>query len=245
MTSLEGRSCVVTGASSGIGRAVTVALARAGAHVWAVARSRERLELLAREAEGPGSIDPHAADLERDDDLESVAREILAGRDRLDALVHSAGAIGLGSFESVSTSELDRQYAVNLRAPFALTKVLLPALKRAQGQVVFVNSSAALRASASNAVYAATKAGLKALADGLRDEVNGDGVRVVSVFVGRAATPMQEAVHAFEGRAYRPELLLRPEDVADTILAALSLPQSGEVTDVSVRSMSKLAEPPR
>jgi NADP-dependent 3-hydroxy acid dehydrogenase YdfG len=111
--------------------------------------------------------------------------------------------------------------------------------------VVFVNSSAAFRASASNALYAATKAGLKALADGLRDEVNRDGVRVVSVYVGRVATPMQAAVHEFEGRRYRPELLLRPEDVAETVLTTLALPASGEVTDVSIRSMTKPSEPPR
>jgi NAD(P)-dependent dehydrogenase (short-subunit alcohol dehydrogenase family) len=139
--SLEGRVCVVTGASSGIGRAVAIALVRAGAHVWAVGRSRDRLDALALEADGPGSAEPLVLDLELDGELADAAVAIMARADAIDALVHSAGAIRLGSLESLSASDLDHQYVVNLRAPFVLTKLLLPALRRARGQVVFVNSS--------------------------------------------------------------------------------------------------------
>jgi NADP-dependent 3-hydroxy acid dehydrogenase YdfG len=116
---------------------------------------------------------------------------------------------------------------------------LLPALKRARGQIVFVNSSAALRASADNVLYASTKAALKALADGLREEVNRDGVRVVTIYAGRTATPMQASVHEFEGRTYEPELLMQPEDLAHLVLAALTLPATAEVTDLSVRPTAK------
>ena len=97
-----------------------------------------------------------------------------------------------------------------------------------------------LVASAPNVLYAATKHGLKAIADGLRDEVNADGVRVISVYPGRTATAMQQFVHDCEGREYRPELLMRAEEVGEVVLSALSLPRSGEVTDVSVRPMAKL-----
>jgi NADP-dependent 3-hydroxy acid dehydrogenase YdfG len=106
--------------------------------------------------------------------------------------------------------------------------------------VVFINSSAGLRASANNALYAATKHGLKAVADGLREEVNRDRVRVITVYAGRTDTPMQVSIHEHEARQYRPELLLRPEDVVDVVLAALSVPPSGEVTDVNVRPIAKL-----
>jgi NADP-dependent 3-hydroxy acid dehydrogenase YdfG len=242
--SLDGRACLVTGASSGIGRAVALALAREGARVWAVGRNEERLRALAAETREGAEIVPVVADVESDRELEAAASTVLAASDGLDVLVHSAGAIYLGTFGSASPADLDRQYRVNLRAPFLLTQALLPALRRARGQVVFVNSSAALRASAGNVWYAATKAGLKALADGLRDEVNRDGVRVVTLYVGRTATPMQESVHEHEGRPYRSEFLLRPEDVAEVVLAALSLPASGEVTDVNVRPMSKLPDLP-
>jgi NADP-dependent 3-hydroxy acid dehydrogenase YdfG len=103
-----------------------------------------------------------------------------------------------------------------------------------------MNSSAGLSARAGVAQYAATKHALKAIADSLREEINDDGVRVLSVFLGRTATPMQAAVHEMEGREYYPELLLQPEDVASVIINALSLPRSAEVTDIIVRPLAKL-----
>jgi short-subunit dehydrogenase len=238
---LDGSVCVVTGASSGIGRSLAVALARRGASVWAIGRSSRRLDDLAAEVgEVDGRVRPLLADLERDGEVEAAARAILAGGERVDVLVHSAAVIVPGPFEVAATAEFDRQYRVNLRAPFVLTQLLLPALRRARGQVVFVNSSAGLTAAANNAQYAATKHGLKALADSLRQEVNPDGVRVLTVYPGRTATPMQELIHESEGRSYRPEFLLRPEDVVDVVLSALALPRTGEVTEVSVRPISKL-----
>jgi NADP-dependent 3-hydroxy acid dehydrogenase YdfG len=241
MTRPNERICVVTGASSGIGEALTVALARTGARVWAIGRRRERLDALVDEVAGStGGVVPLVADLERDEDVASAGEEIVSHADRIDVLVHSAGAITLGAFDSVSAADFDRQYRVNLRAPVVLTQALLPALKRAEGQVVFINSSAGLRASANNVLYAATKHGLKAIADGLREEVNPDRVRVISVYTGRTETPMQVSVHEHEGRQYRPELLLRPQDVVEVVLAALSVPPSGEITDVSVRPIGKL-----
>lgn len=234
-------TCVVTGSTSGIGRSLTLSLAARGATVWALGRSRERLQAVVAETEGlPGTVAPVVADLERNEDLHEAARRILAETEDVDVLVHSAGAIALGSFESVPAADFDSLYRVNLRAPFVLTQDLLPALRRARGQIVFVNSSAGLRASAPNALYAATKHGLKAIADGLRDEVNSDGIRVISVYPGRTATAMQQYVHGQEGRDYRPELLLRAEDVGEVVLGALAVPRSGEVTDISVRPMLKL-----
>jgi NADP-dependent 3-hydroxy acid dehydrogenase YdfG len=241
MTGLEGRMCVVTGATSGIGHRLTLALAREGAVVWAIGRTAERLETLAADVQGlRGEVAPVLADLENDEDLKKASEHILSRTETVDILVHSAGAIVLGSFESISGAAFDRLYRVNLRAPFVLTQGLLAALRRARGQVVFINSSAGLRASADNVLYAATKHGLKAIADGLRDEVNPDRIRVISVYLGRTATPMQRSVHEYEGREYRSELLLGADDVVDVVLAALSLPATGEVTDVSVRPIAKL-----
>jgi NADP-dependent 3-hydroxy acid dehydrogenase YdfG len=230
----------VTGATSGIGRGLTLALAARGAAVWAVSRTLERLEALAFEVEGlRGEVTPLVADLESEEEVHEASRRILDHTGEVDVLIHSAGAIALGSVDSVSPAAFDRLYRINLRAPFALTQDLLPALRRARGQVVFINSSAGLRASADNTLYAATKHGLKAIADGLRDEVNADGIRVITVYPGRTATPMQQSVHEHEGREYRSDLLLRVDDVVDVVLAALSVPPTGEVTDVVVRPIAK------
>ena len=242
--SLARTTCVVTGASSGIGRAIARSLAKAGGTVYTVGRRGDELEALAAGFEGSGALVPMVADLESDAELESLAAKVLEAGDGVDVLVHSAGAITGRGLDDLTISDLDHEYRVNLRAPFELTRRLLPAVRSARGQLVFVNSSAALHAGANNVSYAATKAGLTALADGVRADVNADGVRVLTVYVGRTATPMQEAVHEREGRMYRPELLLRPEDVADVVISALLIPRTGEITDISVRPMHLLPEAP-
>jgi short-subunit dehydrogenase len=112
-------------------------------------------------------------------------------------------------------------------------------LQASQGQIVFMNSQAGLHARAHTGQYAATKYALKALADSLREEVNALGVRVLSVFPGSTASPMQAAVHAMKGMEYHPERLMQPEDTAAVVLQALSVPRSTEVTDIILRPLRK------
>jgi NAD(P)-dependent dehydrogenase (short-subunit alcohol dehydrogenase family) len=134
---------------------------------------------------------------------------------------------------------LDWQYRTNVHAPYLLTQALLPLLRRQQGQVVFINSSVGLIARGQVGPYAATKHALKAIADSFREEVNAEGLRVLSVYLGRTASPMQAKIHAMEGKAYHPEYLLQPSDVAAVVLNALCLPRTAEVTDISIRPMRK------
>jgi NAD(P)-dependent dehydrogenase (short-subunit alcohol dehydrogenase family) len=136
--------------------------------------------------------------------------------------------------------DLDAQYAINVRAPYILTKSLLPFIKSNQGQIVFVNSSAGLSAKRPEVgQYAATKHALKAIADSLREEVNPSGIRVLSIYLGRTATPMQEALYRKEGKDYHPGSLIQPHDVACAVVQALMLPVTVEVTEVSLRPMLK------
>lgn len=241
--SLDGRVCVVTGASSGIGRALALALVEQGAHVCAVGRSRARLDELAGDSTVEAAVEPFVCDLEVDEQVDSLVREILDRTTRVDVLVHSAGAIARGPVEAAVAADLELMYRVNLRAPFVLTQGLLPQLERSSGHVVFVNSSAGVSASAPDAaLYAATKHGLRVFADSLRQEVNARGVRVLSVYPGRTATPMQALVHAHEGRSYEPERLMQPADVVAVVLTTLTLSPTVEVTDVIMRPMAKPKE---
>jgi NADP-dependent 3-hydroxy acid dehydrogenase YdfG len=118
-----------------------------------------------------------------------------------------------------------------------LTQRLLPLLKKPRGQIVFVNSSAGLSARHNTGQFSATQHAFKALADALRDEVNADGVRVASIFPGRTATPRISNLHTKEGREFKPELLLQPEDVASVVTNCLYLPWTAEVTNISIRPM--------
>ncbi len=236
---LSGQSVVVTGASSGIGRAIAVALARHGTQICAVGRSLEGLTETVAAVREFSTATAFQIDLTAEANFESLVRH-LKDTGRLDILIHSAGAIKLGRMEDAAVSDLDLQYATNVRAPYALTKQLLPFLTAARGQVVFINSSAGLTAGrAETGQYAATKHALRALADSLREELNPSGVRVTSLYLGRTATPMQQALFQREGKTYHPELLLQAEDVAATVVHALTLAETAEITDISIRPMRK------
>jgi short-subunit dehydrogenase len=108
-----------------------------------------------------------------------------------------------------------------------------------KGQIVFLNSTAGLRARANASQYAATKHALKAVADSLREEVNPAGVRVLSLFLGRTATPMQASVFAAERREYNPGILMQPEDVAEVVVNALALSRRAEITEITMRPAIK------
>jgi NADP-dependent 3-hydroxy acid dehydrogenase YdfG len=240
MGSLTERVAVVAGASSGIGRAIAVELAAAGARVWLLARRAAALRDVAAEArERGGCAQPYALDLCSDDELAGFAAALRAQGGVLDVLIHSAGIHRLGAIAESPVAELDEQYRVNVRAPYALTQFLLPLLLPRRGQIVFINSSVGLQARAQVGAFAATQHALRALADALRDEVNGHGIRVLSVYPGRTATARQAAIHATEGKPYEPERLLQPADVAAVVLQALAAERTAEVTEIRLRPMQK------
>lgn len=241
MFSLKNRIAVVTGASSGIGKAIALSLANEGARVCLVGRSPEKLYAVAGCAKQfSENISTYKTDLEIDEEINTLAVSLQKAFGGIDILIHSAGMISVGKIDQASMEDFDRQYRINVRAAYLLTRVFLPALKIRCGQIVFINSSAGLTARAGVGQYAATKHALKAIADSLREEVNVNGVRVLSVYPGRTASPMQEAVHATENKVYQPEHLMQPEDVASVVINALSLPRTAEVTDISIRPLKKL-----
>lgn len=220
----------LTGAGAGIGAAVARALAGRGDDLVLLVRSETRAEELRAAFPGSRTV---VADLGRPQEL----AETLAGQvpERLDSIVHVAGFVELGPVAETGADVWRQTLDVNLVAPAELTRICLPALRAARGQVVFVNSGSGLRANPEWSAYAASKHGLRALADSLRAEEAGAGVRVTSVYPGRTATDMQAKVHAQEGKDYDPSEWIAPESVATAVLTALDLPRDAEMTDVTVR----------
>jgi NADP-dependent 3-hydroxy acid dehydrogenase YdfG len=232
-------NALITGASSGIGRAIAIAIASAGGAVCLVGRNLERLDTVAQAARvAARSVSMYQADLGSDRALEELAAYVRDDFKSLDTLIHCAGRHAAGSIEQISVAQFDELYRTNVRAPYALTQAFLPLLKSRKGQVVFINSSQGLRATANTGAYASTKHAMKALADSLRDEVNADGVRVVSIYPGRTATPTIKALYETEGGSYEPNLL-QPDDIAQVVLNALQLPRTAEVTDIQIRPFIK------
>lgn len=222
---------VITGAGSGIGASVARRLHARGDEVVLVARDAGRAKELAEAYPGARTL---VGDLANPDRL-SWAFSHQALPERVDSLLHIAGVVDLGTVGELGLKAWRSQLDVNLLAPVELTRLFLPQLRVSQGHVLFVNSGAGLHAHAEWSAYAASKHGLKALADSLRAEEHANGVRVTSVYPGRTASPMQAKVHQQEGKAYAPGRWIDPESVATTLLMALDLPRDAEVHDLSVR----------
>ena len=225
---------VVTGASSGIGKAIAWALGAEGATLCLLGRNVDGIRIPSPETSS------FTVDLNDESQILNTATQIQKQFGGVDILIHSAGVFVRESAATASPADFDRLYRVNVRAAFVLTQALLSSLRQRRGQIVFINSSAARRVPGGALTqYAATKSALKALADGLREELNPEGVRVLSLFVGRTATPLQAALHVVEGKDYRPERLLQPEDVAATVVYALCLARTAEITEIDIRPMQK------
>jgi NADP-dependent 3-hydroxy acid dehydrogenase YdfG len=237
---LTGQVAVVSGATSDIGQAIALRLAGAGARLCLLGRDLDALEGLAKNVR---SVTDHAAvygvDLTVDRAIIDMGERLRREIGRADILVHSAGAFQMAQHSGAPIDHLDVQYRTNVRGPYLLTQVLLPLLRSAGGQVVFMNSTVGLEARAGVGQYASTQHALRAIADALRAEVNADGVRILTVYLGRTATARQEHIFGLEGRRYAPELLMQPDDVAQMVMAAVGLPRTAEVTEIRMRPLVK------
>jgi short-subunit dehydrogenase len=203
-------TALVTGATSGIGQAITRRLLAAGTKVRATGRSAAALDQLA--SAGCATL---SADLADPASWRQVAG--FAGDD-LDLLVAAAGIGAAGPVSELSTGEITEMLTVNLIAPLALVRETLPALRRGRGRIVLVGSVAGALAVRDEAVYSATKAGLAAFASALRSELSGAGVSVTLSVPGAVATPFfSRRGREYSRRFPRP---LDPDRVAAAVLDA-------------------------
>jgi NADP-dependent 3-hydroxy acid dehydrogenase YdfG len=233
---LKGTIAVVTGATGGIGRAVARQLSAGGAHLILLGRSEARLRVVQDQLPASGA-ETLAADLADPTAIRRGCGAILGQHPAIHVLVHCAGQFLHASPGDTETPQARRLFDVNFWGPLTLTRELLPALRQGQADVVFVNSSAVRRVARDVAIYRAAKAALHAAAESLREELNPLGIRILSVFPGRTATAMQEAAHQAEGRTYRPERLLQPDDIAEVICHAIRAPRTAEITEIHLRPM--------
>ena len=238
--SLRHRTAVVSGATSDIGRAVSMELAAAGARLCLLSRDPAGLELVAKRVrETADEVFFYPVDLTVDASIRAAAARLTGDVGDVDVLVHSAGRFAMGSHDNAPVADLDLQYRTNVRGPYLLTQTLLSSLRARRGHIVFLNSTVGLEARARVGQYASTQHALRAIADALRAEVNRDGVRVLSIYLGRTATARQARIFDLEDRSYAPHLLMQPGDVAEMVLATLCLPSTAEVTEIRMRPLAK------
>ncbi|MBB5956461.1 NADP-dependent 3-hydroxy acid dehydrogenase YdfG [Saccharothrix tamanrassetensis] len=238
---LQGKVALVTGASSGIGEATAVALGRAGASVVVAARRVERLTALEERLAGEGvKVSALALDVTDEAACRAAVERAVEVFGGLDVLVNNAGVMLLGNIEGADTTDWTRMVSTNLLGVMFLTHAALPHLLDRRGAVVQVSSTAGRVVRAGTGVYNATKAGLNAFSESLRQEVTERGVRVVVVEPGVVETELREHITDAAARASIDQRIsglrqLKPEDVADAVLYAVAQPEHVAVNEIMVR----------
>jgi NAD(P)-dependent dehydrogenase (short-subunit alcohol dehydrogenase family) len=234
---LRGRAALVTGASSGLGRATAIALSEAGADVALVARSAEELESAREQTSTTGGRTlAMPLDLAKEDDAIRAVGQTVEAFGRIDVLVNAAGTDAPGPVEELDVEGWDLTLSVNLRAPFLLSKAAFPHMREAGGgTIVNVSSVAGKKGWANASAYCASKFGLTGLTQALADEGREHGIRAVVVYPGAMATNWG-AFSPDERRQNEPNeapatQVLRPERVADFIAWFVASPPEFVLTE--------------
>jgi 3-hydroxy acid dehydrogenase/malonic semialdehyde reductase len=217
---------LVTGGTSGIGRAIALALHRAGHQVMVTGRNPDALADLAAEGLLPVAMDLAVPDL-------SARLELALDGFQPDVLVNNAGMVAPpGNFCDMEEADIHRSIATNLTQALLVTRAIAPGMqKRGRGHIFFTGSIAGHTPYPNMAVYAATKAALGGFAQSLRLDLSPSGVRVTEIVAGRVESPLYKDVLSPETRAamYAGQTAVQPEDVAAMVLAVLALPPHVDV----------------
>lgn len=211
--SMDGKVVWITGGRSGIGKAIAEAFAELNVHVILSSRDADALRAVADTM--PKNVHALPCDVTDAAQVRAAVLRIAQDFGRVDVLINNAGSTVFKSFTDTSLEEFDQLHATNLRGPFLCSKEVLPGmLEQAEGYIVMINSMAALNVFQNSSVYSATKSGLKMLADCLRSEVRGRGIRVISVFPGATNTPIWPE----QVRTKHAGSMMTPEDVARAVV---------------------------
>jgi NADP-dependent 3-hydroxy acid dehydrogenase YdfG len=241
-TVLQGKVALVTGASSGIGEATAIALARAGARVAIAARRRDRLDGVAgRIADLRSESLVLEADVAQPEQAETIVARTVDRWGRLDVLVNNAGLMALSPIDRARVEDWQRMLDLNLLGLMVTTRAALPQMRRQKdGHVVNISSTAGRVANPDASVYAATKFGVGAFSEALRREVYKDNIRVTIIEPGAVATELRDHVPDPDTRERidtwaRSMRQLRSEDVAAAILYAVGQPPHVNVNEILLR----------
>jgi short-subunit dehydrogenase len=229
----EPRIVWITGASSGIGRALVETFIRHGDVVVGSAREEAKLlDMKAHLGESSQRCLIYPCDVRQESAVESTARQILGRFEKIDVLINSAGVTYFKDFLSTTTIEFEQVVDTNLKGTFLVTRsVLSSMLGRRTGLIVNIVSYAAKASYTLSSAYAASKAGVEALMNGLRAEVRDKGIKIVNVFPGAVLTPIWHPKH----RERYADRMMKPEELAEPVYQLTCLPASMMMEELIIR----------
>ena len=235
MESLKGKNVLVTGAGKGIGRALSVALAKEGANLAVLARTKKDLEDLADEVSKWNIkvclLVADVGDMQAvNDAVEKAVKEL----GPIDILVNNAGVAKLGKFLDVKPEDVEQMIRVNLLGIYYTTRAVLPSMiERKTGDIINISSTAGLRGSASTAAYSASKFGVFGLSESLMQEVRKHNIRVMAMAPSTVVTQLAQTSNLITGDEER---VMHPEDFAELVISHLKLNRRVFVKDVAIWS---------
>ncbi len=237
MTGIAGKTALVTGGGTGIGEAIAIDLAGAGANVIVAGRRQEPLDNTVQQiVDAGGNARSVAADLTQPEEIERLAQNILDQEGGVDVLINNAGfSSKVRSAKFISAEEWQSVMDVNTMGPAMLTKALLPAMiDRGAGDVVMISSMAGLRPNVmAGVVYSAAKMAAKGYMEVLQQEVKKHGIRCLTVYPGEVDTPILDNRALPPGEQERA-LMMQSEDISAAVMMALSLPHRATVTEIAI-----------
>lgn len=233
MASLKDQTVIITGAGRGIGRAMTEKFAAAGAHVYAAARSEDELKEAAREARDggvTGTVTPVPTDVTVPHEVQALVQRVLDDHGHVDVLINNAGTGLYAPVEALTPEQWDHMMAVNLKGPFLCCRAVLPSMKeRRRGLIINVASVAGLTTFPGGSAYCASKWGVMALTDTLRQELRPYELKVTAICPGSVQTE-------FAGTPAK-SYSLEPDDVADIALLMAEAPHRVILNQVVMRPL--------
>jgi NADP-dependent 3-hydroxy acid dehydrogenase YdfG len=238
------KTVIITGASSGIGEAVALRLAKNGAAVVLGARRVERLQSLAAqvEAEG-GKVSAFPCDVTKRSDLEKIAAHALEKFGSIDALVNNAGVMPISRLDMYDVDGWDRTIDTNIKGVLYAIAAVLPQMKQQKsGHIISIASVAGHKINGGSAVYAASKHSVRVISEALRQEVTKDGIRVTIVSPGATQSELFEKIldpasqKRIEGAH---EIALPADSVARAIAYAMEEPDEVDINEIIIRPQAQ------
>jgi len=242
--SLEGKTGLVTGASSGIGKAICRVLADKKVDLGLVARDEEKLKKLSEELKDDYSIETSVlpTDVRNDVQVKKTVEKMIGRFDKIDMMVNNAGVIRYGEIETFSTKDYKTMMETNCDGMFYFTRETIPHLKKSKGNLIFIGSFDANNPRSFNPIYAASKWWTKGFAHSIESIVGDSGVAVTLINPSEVRT----SIKSKEGEKYKDkfekEEVLDPEEVAKAVLFAVSQEESSNVSQIDLYRRDKMSE---